>query len=127
MTDNIWYTLHIFNPTLSPKEMHMTKTAGIVAAARRAFVAERMQKFVSVGQKWPEKRAPEERAGDFHEIHREFIAQKAADQNGAHDMFGPAKGERPARRQDDQRKGNPQPARLVTELDNRIANQPFAI
>ena len=29
-TDNIWYALHIFNPPLSPKEMHMTKTAGIV-------------------------------------------------------------------------------------------------
>jgi len=43
-------------------------------------VAERMQKFVSLGQKWPDKRAPEERTADFHEIHREFIAQKAADQ-----------------------------------------------
>ncbi len=43
-------------------------------------MAERMQKFVSVGQKWPDKRPPDERAADFHEIHREFIAQKAADQ-----------------------------------------------
>mgnify|MGYP001170218948 CR=1 FL=1 len=43
-------------------------------------MAERMQKFVSLGQKWPEKRAPEERAADFHEIHREFIAEKAAQQ-----------------------------------------------
>lgn len=43
-------------------------------------MAERMQKFVSLGQKWPEKRASEERAGDFHEIHREFIAEKAAQQ-----------------------------------------------
>lgn len=43
-------------------------------------MAERMQKFVSLGQKWPDKRPPEERAADFHEIHREFIAQKAADQ-----------------------------------------------
>jgi len=43
-------------------------------------VAERMQKFVSLGQKWPEKRLPEERAADFHEIHREFIAEKAAQQ-----------------------------------------------
>src|SRR5688572_27426338 len=47
---------------------------------RRAFVAERMQKFVSLGQKWPEKRPPEQRSGDFHEIHREFIAEKAAAQ-----------------------------------------------
>ena len=29
-TENIWYALHIINPPLSPKEMHMTKTAGIV-------------------------------------------------------------------------------------------------
>ena len=43
-------------------------------------MAERMQKFVSLGQKWPEKRGPEERAADFHEIHREFIAEKAAQQ-----------------------------------------------
>jgi glutamate synthase (NADPH) small chain len=43
-------------------------------------VAERMQKFVSVRQKLPDKRAPAERAADFHEIHREFIAQKAAEQ-----------------------------------------------
>jgi glutamate synthase (NADPH/NADH) small chain len=39
-----------------------------------------MQKFVSIGQKWPEKRSPHERAGDFHEIHREFIAEKASAQ-----------------------------------------------
>jgi len=44
-------------------------------------VAERMQKFVSVGQKWPDKRPSDERAEDFHEIYREFIAQKAADQS----------------------------------------------
>jgi glutamate synthase (NADPH/NADH) small chain len=43
-------------------------------------VAERMQKFVSLGQKWPDKRPPEQRTADFHEIHAEFIAQKAADQ-----------------------------------------------
>jgi glutamate synthase (NADPH) small chain len=43
-------------------------------------VAERMQKFVSLGQAWPEKRPPAERAGDFHEIYREFIAEKAAGQ-----------------------------------------------
>jgi glutamate synthase (NADPH/NADH) small chain len=39
-----------------------------------------MQKFVSFGQKWPEKRPPEQRAGDYHEIHAEFIAEKAAQQ-----------------------------------------------
>jgi len=43
-------------------------------------VTERMQKFVSVGQSWPEKRPVTERAADFHEIHREFIAEKAASQ-----------------------------------------------
>jgi glutamate synthase (NADPH/NADH) small chain len=45
-------------------------------------VAERMQKFVSLGQNMPEKRAAEARAGDFHEIHAEFIAEKAAEQAG---------------------------------------------
>jgi len=39
-----------------------------------------MQKFVSLGQKWPEKRPAEERSTDFHEIHRAFIAEKAAEQ-----------------------------------------------
>jgi glutamate synthase (NADPH/NADH) small chain len=39
-----------------------------------------MQKFVSLGQVMPEKRAAEARAGDFHEIYADFIAQKAADQ-----------------------------------------------
>jgi len=41
-------------------------------------LTERMQKFVSVGQVWPEKRPATERAADFHEIHRDFIAEKAA-------------------------------------------------
>ena len=39
-----------------------------------------MQKFVSLGQAMPEKRPAEARAGDFHEIYADFIAQKAADQ-----------------------------------------------
>jgi len=39
-----------------------------------------MQKFVSLGQKMPEKRTPQARAADFHEIHAEFIAEKAAEQ-----------------------------------------------
>lgn len=43
-------------------------------------MAERMQKFVSVGQTMPEKRPAEQRAGDFHEIYAEFIAEKAAQQ-----------------------------------------------
>ncbi|WP_349257238.1 NAD(P)-dependent oxidoreductase [Vitreimonas sp.] len=43
-------------------------------------MTERMQKFVSLGQNWPEKRSATERAGDFHEIHRAFIAEKAAAQ-----------------------------------------------
>ncbi len=36
-----------------------------------------MQGFVSVGQAWPDKRPAEQRAADFHEIHAEFIAEKA--------------------------------------------------
>ncbi|MGD9968267.1 MAG: NAD(P)-dependent oxidoreductase [Hyphomonadaceae bacterium] len=41
-------------------------------------MVERMQKFVSLGQNMPEKRAAGSRAGDFLEIHAEFIAEKAA-------------------------------------------------
>lgn len=43
-------------------------------------MAERMQKFVSLGQALPEKRPAEARAGDFHEIYADFIAQKATEQ-----------------------------------------------
>jgi len=39
-----------------------------------------MNKFTSVGQAWPAKRPATARVGDFHEIHAEFIAEKAADQ-----------------------------------------------
>jgi glutamate synthase (NADPH/NADH) small chain len=39
-----------------------------------------MQKFVSLGQALPEKRPAEARAGDFHEIYADFIAQKATEQ-----------------------------------------------
>lgn len=39
-----------------------------------------MQRFVSVGQAWPDKRPAAERAADFLEIHKEFIAEKAAAQ-----------------------------------------------
>lgn len=41
-------------------------------------MSENMQKFVSVSQDWPEKRPASARGADFHEIHREFIAEKAA-------------------------------------------------
>ncbi len=43
-------------------------------------MAERMQKFVSVGQTMPVKRPAEQRSGDFHEIYSEFIAEKATQQ-----------------------------------------------
>ena len=43
-------------------------------------MAERMQIFVSLGQALPEKRPAEARAGDFHEIYADFIAQKATEQ-----------------------------------------------
>jgi glutamate synthase (NADPH/NADH) small chain len=43
-------------------------------------VAERMQKFVSVGQKWPEKRTANERAGDFHEIYRGIYRREGDEQ-----------------------------------------------
>ena len=42
-------------------------------------MAEKMLKFVDLGQKMPEKRAADTRARDFHEIYAEFLAEKAAD------------------------------------------------
>lgn len=41
---------------------------------------ERMLKFVGLPQESPARRAAEERAGDFHEIYRDYAAAKAAEQ-----------------------------------------------
>jgi glutamate synthase (NADPH) small chain len=46
------------------------------------MAVQRMLKFVTVGKETPEKRAPDLRAHDFHEIYREYAAQKAAEQAG---------------------------------------------
>ncbi|MEM6905106.1 MAG: NAD(P)-dependent oxidoreductase [Pseudomonadota bacterium] len=43
-------------------------------------MAEKMLKFTTRAREMPEKRAAEERAGDFGEIYRDFARQKAADQ-----------------------------------------------
>ncbi len=43
-------------------------------------MVERMLKFTSIESGPPEKRPASARAGDFHEIHRQFIAEKAAEQ-----------------------------------------------
>ena len=43
-------------------------------------MAGRMLKFVTVERKMPDKRAANERRGDFHEIYAEFITQKAEEQ-----------------------------------------------
>lgn len=43
-------------------------------------MSEPMLKFVSVGQEPPDKRDAAARRGDFHEIYREFIAARAAEQ-----------------------------------------------
>lgn len=39
-----------------------------------------MLKFVTLGREMPEKRAADERSGDFHEIYREFADAKAVEQ-----------------------------------------------
>ena len=44
------------------------------------MAGQRMLKFVTLGREMPEKRPADERAEDFHEIYREFAAQKAAEQ-----------------------------------------------
>ncbi|MFV0492060.1 MAG: NAD(P)-dependent oxidoreductase [Pseudorhodobacter sp.] len=41
---------------------------------------ERMLRFVNVGREMPEKRPPSLRAQDYHEIYRDFAAEKAAEQ-----------------------------------------------
>ncbi len=43
-------------------------------------MSEKMLKFVQTGQETPPKRAAGERAGDFHEIYADFIAEKAREQ-----------------------------------------------
>ncbi len=43
---------------------------------------QRMLQFVSVAKEMPEKRPPNLRAQDFHEIYRDYAAQKAAEQAG---------------------------------------------
>jgi glutamate synthase (NADPH/NADH) small chain len=43
-------------------------------------MAERMLKFTTVARRTPEKRAAEERNGDFHEIYADFIDAKATEQ-----------------------------------------------
>ena len=43
---------------------------------------DRMLRFVSTARETPEKRPPDLRAHDFHEIYREFAAEKAAEQSG---------------------------------------------
>lgn len=46
------------------------------------MATQKMLKFVSTPREMPEKRSAEERSEDFHEIYREFAAQKAAEQAG---------------------------------------------
>lgn len=41
---------------------------------------QKMLRFVSLAREMPDKRGPQERAQDFHEIYREFAAHKAAEQ-----------------------------------------------
>ncbi|MGR3249344.1 MAG: NAD(P)-dependent oxidoreductase [Paracoccus sp. (in: a-proteobacteria)] len=46
------------------------------------MATQKMLKFVSTPREMPEKRSAQERSEDFHEIYREFAAQKAAEQSG---------------------------------------------
>lgn len=46
------------------------------------MATQKMLKFVSTPREMPEKRSAQERSEDFHEIYREFAAQKAAEQAG---------------------------------------------
>ncbi|MFI0395738.1 NAD(P)-dependent oxidoreductase [Paracoccus jiaweipingae] len=44
------------------------------------MATQKMLKFVTIDRQMPEKRQADERAGDFHEIYREFAAEKAREQ-----------------------------------------------
>jgi hypothetical protein len=44
------------------------------------MATERMLRFVTVAREMPEKRPPNLRAQDFHEIYRDYAADKAAEQ-----------------------------------------------
>jgi glutamate synthase (NADPH) small chain len=46
------------------------------------LATQKMLKFVTLGKETPEKRAANMRAQDFHEIYREYAAEKAAEQAG---------------------------------------------
>jgi glutamate synthase (NADPH) small chain len=46
------------------------------------MATQHMLKFVTVAKEMPEKRAPDLRSHDFHEIYREYAANKAAEQAG---------------------------------------------
>ena len=48
--------------------------------SKNKTIAEKMLKFISVEQKMPEKRAATDRTGDFNEIYKEFMNEKAAEQ-----------------------------------------------
>jgi glutamate synthase (NADPH/NADH) small chain len=49
---------------------------------RFVMATQHMLKFVTVSKEMPEKRAADERTGDFGEIYRDYAAQKAAEQAG---------------------------------------------
>lgn len=46
------------------------------------MATQRMLQFVTVAKETPEKRPPDLRSNDFHEIYRDFAASKAAEQSG---------------------------------------------
>ncbi len=46
------------------------------------MATQKMLKFVTIAKEMPEKRPPDLRAQDFHEIYRDYAAEKAAEQAG---------------------------------------------
>ena len=61
---------------MSPQDLPEFAKGGIILAVQR------MLKFVTLGKEMPEKRPASLRSEDFHEIYREFAAQKASEQAG---------------------------------------------
>jgi glutamate synthase (NADPH) small chain len=53
-----------------------------VSPKERAMAQQKMLQFVSKAKEMPEKRPPNLRAQDFHEIYREYASEKAAEQAG---------------------------------------------
>ena len=62
--------------------MRGIKRTRVILMGGAAVATQKMLKFVTVSKEMPEKRPATLRSQDFHEIYREYAAEKAAEQAG---------------------------------------------